>query len=135
MKEAHYKNLSISFALIIIWIITLIFSTYEQTTKVFDTWNLYFHFAISIMISTVLSILMILLRIIFYKKYSLRKSALYIFFGYLNLTISIIWTVALLMKILTINYNLTENALIACCLTIIILADIYWPRKLKKNNQ
>jgi len=107
MKETYYKNLSISFALIIIWILTLIFSTYEQKTGLFETWSLYFNFAISIMVTIVLSILLIILRLIFYKKINFRNSALYIFFGYLNLTISTIWFITLLMKILTIDYNLT----------------------------
>jgi hypothetical protein len=133
MKETHYKNLSISFALIIIWILTLIFSTYEQKTGLFETWSLYFNFAISIMGTIILSILLIILRLIFYKKINFRNSTLYTLFGYLNFTISIIWFITLLMKILTIDYNLTESAFTSCFLSIIILSDIYWPRKSNKN--
>src|SRR6187549_2599151 len=102
MKEAHYKNLSISFALIIIWILGLIFSTYDQRTWLFETFSLYFNFAISILITIILSTLLIILRMIFYKKINLRDCILYTFFGYLNLTISIIWCITLLMEILTI---------------------------------
>lgn len=133
IKVNHYKNLSISFGLIIIWVLTLVFSSYEQSTQLFNTFYLYFNFAGSIIISVVLSVLVMLVRVVFYKKINLRESALYTFFGYINLIISIIWIVALLMKILTIDYNLTESAIISCCLSIIILTDIYWIRALKKE--
>ena len=63
MKETHYKNLSISFVSIIIWILTLIFSTYEKETNLFETWSLYFNFSISIMGTIILSILFKSLKI------------------------------------------------------------------------
>lgn len=133
MKEQHYKNLAIAFLLIIVWILFLIFNSYDNENKEFSTWSLYFNFGASMHISIILSTVMLILRIVFYKNLKFVNNFFYTFLGLLNMTISMIWLTTLLMKILTIDYTLTEYGIVCWSLTIIILTDLYWPRKLNEN--
>ena len=135
MKDQHYRNLAITFALIIVWILVLIFSSYDNENENFNTWSLYFNFGGSMIVSIILGFIMLILRMIFYKNGKLKNNLFYTFFGFLNLIISMIWLTSLLLKVLTIDYKLTEYGIACCFVSIAILTDLYWTKKGKKEYE
>lgn len=135
MKEQHYKFLAITFSVIIIWILFGLFDSYDEHNAYFSPWSLYFYLGGSMIVGIIISIIVLALRLIFFRKEKYRNNFFYVFCGYLNLTISIIWFVSLLTRILTIDYKLTEYGIPSFCLAIIILTDLYFPRKVTKEAE
>ena len=132
MKEQHYKFLAISFSIIIVWILFGLFNSYDEKNTDFSSWSLYFYFGGSMIVGIIISSIVLALRLIFFRKEKFRNNLFYVFCGYLNLIISIIWFTSLLTRILTIDYKLTEYGIPSFCLAIIILTDLYFPRKVTK---
>ncbi|REG98998.1 hypothetical protein C8P67_105163 [Flavobacterium aquicola] len=128
MKEQHYKYLAITFFLIIIWILVGLFSSYDNQNSIFSTWSLYFYLGGSMMLGIALTIIVLALRLIFFKKEKFKNNLFYVFCGFLNMIICIIWFVTLLMKMISIDYKLTELGIPSFCLAIIILTDLYFPK-------
>ncbi len=135
MKEQHYKFLAITFSIIIIWILFGLFNSYDEQNAYFSPWSLYFYLGGSMIVGIIISIVTLALRLIFYRKGKFRNNFMYVFCGYLNLIISIIWFVSLLTRILTIDYKLTEYGIPSFCLAIIIMTDLYFPRKVTNRTE
>jgi hypothetical protein len=134
MKEQYFKFLAITFFLIILWLLAGVFSSYDNEDSMFSSFYLYFYLYESMIFGIVISIIMFILRMIFFRNRNFKKNFFWIFSGYFNMIISIIWITTLLMNIVTIDYTLTELGIPCFCIAIIILADLYFPRKLIENK-
>jgi hypothetical protein len=102
---------------------------YDVQYSQFSTWSLYFYLVESMLLVCILSIIALTLRLILFRKEKFKNNLFYVFCGYLSMIISIIWSITLLMKIITFDHSLTEYGIANFFLTIIILADLYFPRK------
>ncbi|AWA30956.1 hypothetical protein HYN48_13200 [Flavobacterium magnum] len=130
MKQQYYRNSAISFLLIIFWILFGMFDSYDSQSTNFSSFSLYFYFGGSLILSIAIGFLVLVARLVFSKKIKLQNTFLYTFLAFINLTLSLIWLTTLAMRILSFEYKLTEYAIVCCLLSIVMIADLHFPKKI-----
>lgn len=133
MKENHFKYLAISFFIIIIWILFGFLGSYVAEENRFSTFNLYFYFFYSILLSVAFGLIAIILRLIFFKKNIFKYNFFYLFSGIWNLMICGIWITSIMIKLLDKGYPITEYILINLFIAGITLIDFYFIRKSQRQ--
>lgn len=133
MTKQHYKNLSLTFLIIIIWTVYVFFDYFTETDG-FIKLSLFLNYYFAAIISSVLAAINIILRFTKFREKNngiFKDSIFYIFSGFANLFLTIVWFIYLLVT----KQPLTETliCLEPACLIInsnlifgvLILVDIY----------
>ncbi|WP_306568187.1 hypothetical protein, partial [Flavobacterium lindanitolerans] len=107
------------------------------TDKDFHGLGLFIFYIYSIFSCLIFGAILILLRILYFKKErkdKLRTNFFYLFTGIFNTYIFIVWLVCLSLKILPIDDPLIFYLLGNLVISIFILLDIYYKKNLKTTN-
>lgn len=136
-NKQHYKFIIFSFILINIWTLYGFFDYFTDKDLIFHGLGLFIFYIYSIFSCLILGAILILLRILYFKKErkdKLRTNFFYLFTGIFNTYIFIVWVVCLSLKILPINDPLIFYLLGNMVISIFILLDIYYKKNLKTTN-
>lgn len=136
-NKQHYKFIIFSFILINIWTLYGFFDYFTDKDLIFHGLGLFIFYIYSIFSCLILGAILILLRILYFKKErkdKLRTNFFYLFTGIFNTYIFIVWVVCLSLKILPINDPLIFYLLGNMVIPIFILLDIYYKKNLKTTN-
>ncbi|MBD3584113.1 hypothetical protein [Flavobacterium selenitireducens] len=129
MKKQHFIYTTISFILINIWTLYSFFDYYESATK-YSTGSitLLFNFLDAVMYSIGIGILLILMRLFYFrknKKSKLKNNFFYVFAGLFNLNISAIWVISICQSLIKIENESLYFVLGNFTIAIFILFDLY----------
>jgi uncharacterized membrane protein len=136
-NKQHYKFIIFSFILINIWTLYGFFDYFTDKDLIFHGLGLFIFYIYSIFSCLILGAILILLRILYFKKErkdKLRTNFFYLFTGIFNTYIFIVWVVCVSLKILPINDPLIFYLLGNLVISIFILLDIYYKKNLKTTN-
>ncbi|OJX51825.1 MAG: hypothetical protein BGO88_03600 [Flavobacterium sp. 38-13] len=136
-NKQHYKFIIFSFILINTWTLYGFFDYFTDKDLIFHGLGLFIFYIYSIFSCLILGAILILLRILYFKKErkdKLRTNFFYLFTGIFNTYIFIVWVVCLSLKILPINDPLIFYLLGNMVISIFILLDIYYKKNLKTTN-
>lgn len=135
--KQHYKFTTLSFILINIWALYGFFDYFTDKDGFIRGFGLFIFYVASILSCLILGFILILLRILYFKKgrkNKLRANFFYIFTGIFNAYIFIVWLICLFLKILPIGKPLTFYILGNLVISLFILLDIYHIKNLKTTN-
>lgn len=127
MKNHHFRNIVLSFVLIYIWILYSFFDYYN--TDSMGSLKLFFNFLSSSTCGAVIGVILILLRIIFFRKrnhFQFKNNFIYIMTGLFNLNFSIIWIVSIILKMINIDFEGLYYVFANIIPAIFILIDLYY---------
>jgi hypothetical protein len=134
MKESFYKNLSLSFFLIIIWTIYLFFDYFIEPKGLFYGFGLLTNFLYSCFFALALGTLMIILWG-FILKYKVRINKInffLLFSGVFNLLIFILFIISITLKIL--NYDINALCLFGGNLILSLIIGLIIKKEFKIKN-
>jgi hypothetical protein len=106
MKAKFFKHATLSLIVIIIWMLYVFFNFYCEERGAFYGIGLFFNYIYGCLFALFIGILSIILRVVFSKKSNplLKKTDfIFIFSGFFNALIFIIWIIALALKILLLD--------------------------------
>ncbi len=141
MTKQHYKNLSLTFLIILIWSVYVFFDYFKETDREgFIKLTLFFDYYTAAMFSSVLGLINIILRFTRFRKKgneNFKNSIFYILSGYANMFLTIVWYIYLLISKQTVSETLL--CLEPACVIInsnlifgvIILVDIYCVKNIR----
>lgn len=140
MTKQHYKSLSLTFLIILIWSVYVFFDYFSETDG-FIRLTLFFDYYTAVLFSSGLGAINIVLRFTKYRKWNtdiFKDNFFYVFSAFANLFLSIVWFIYLIITkqsilefLTTIDYStifIDSNILF----TVFILMDIYYFRQ--KND-
>jgi uncharacterized membrane protein len=136
-NKQHYKFIIFSFILINIWTLYGFFDYFTDKDLIFHGLGLFIFYIYSIFSCLIFGAILILLRILYFKKEQknkLRTNFFYLFTGIFNTYIFIVWLVCLSLKILPIDDPIIFYLLGNLVISIFILLDIYYKKNLKTTN-
>jgi len=134
MKESFYKNLSLSFFIIIIWIIYLFFDYFMEPIGLFNGFGLLTNFLYSCFFALALGTLIIILRS-FILKYKVRFNKInffLLFSGVFNLLIFTLFIISITLKIL--NYDINTLCLFGGNLILTLIIGLIIKKELKTEK-
>ena len=134
MTKNDFKHAAISLLLINIWTLYGFFDYYTDT-GMFSGLTLLAYFTESLVFATVIGIILLLIRFLYFKKdkkYKIINNFFYVFAAIFNLNIFIIWLTAIILKMLHLWDNTIYYAIPELFISILIFIDIYKFRKI--NN-
>lgn len=127
MRKQHFKHIILSLLVIYIWVLYSFFDYYNAGSM--NSLTLFFNFLDSVVLASGFGILLILLRITFFrrkKQFKLKNNFFYVLAGLFNLNLSIIWIISIIMKMINLSfdglYYLLGNVIVA----LYILVDLYY---------
>ncbi|TPG36340.1 hypothetical protein [Flavobacterium pectinovorum] len=126
MTKQHFKHVTLSFILIYIWILYNFFAYYNGSMS---SLTLFFNFLAFVALATGVGILLLLLRITFFRKskqFQLKNNFFYTFVGLFNLNLSIIWIISITMKMINLDFEGLSYVLGNVIIAIFILVDLYY---------
>jgi len=147
MTKQHYKNLSLTFLIILIWSVYVFFDYFSETDgEGFIKLTLFFDYYTAAMFSGVLALINIILRITKFRKNgteNFKDSIFYILSGFANMFLTIVWYIYLLISKQTVSETLI--CLEPACIIInsnlifgvLVLVDIYCVKNIRPtaNNK
>jgi len=134
MTKNDFKFATISLLLINIWTLYGFFDYYTDT-GMFSGLGLLIFFGYSLVIACGAGFILLLSRFFFFKKD--KKSLMinnffYMFSGIFNLALFLIWSTALILKMLSIDDGTLFYALLNLIISIVTFIDIYRFRKISR---
>lgn len=141
MTKKHYKNLSLTFLFIILWMVYVFFDYFTETEG-FIKLTLFFDYYTAVIINCILAVIAIILRFTRFRKKDteiFKDNFFYIFPAFASLFLIVVWFIYLLITKQIISETLF--CLKPACLIInsnlifgtFILGDIYGVKLLKPN--
>ena len=133
MTKNDFKYATISLLLINIWTLYGFFDYYLDT-GIFKGLGLFSFFTYSLFFATVIGVVLLLPRILYFKKDKKNKiinNFFYVFAAIFNLNIFIIWLTAIILKMLHLWDNTIFYAITELFISTLIFIDIY---KFRKTN-
>lgn len=134
MTKNDFKYATISLLLINIWTLYGFFDYYTDTGMLSGLGLLVF-FVYSLLFGIGIGIILVLSRILYFKKEKKNKiinNLFYMFSGIFSLNLFLIWSTAIILKVVSIDDDTTFYALLNLIISTAIFIDIYRFRKISK---
>ncbi len=127
MEKHHFRNISLSFVLIYIWVLYSFFNYYNAGSM--SSLTLFFNFLSAVTCAAGIGVTLILLRITFFRKrnqFQFKNNFFYIMTGLFNLNLSIIWIISITLKMINLDFEGLYFVLGNIIPAIFILVDLYY---------
>jgi len=134
MTKNDFKYATISLLLINIWTLYGFFDYYTDTGMLSGLGLLVF-FIYSLLFGIGIGIILLLSRILYFKKEKKNKiinNLFYMFSGIFSLNLFLIWSTAIILKVVSIDDDTTFYAILNLIIPTAIFIDIYRFRKISK---
>lgn len=127
-KELIYRNATLSFIVINIWSLYCFFDYFTEEESFLRSLGVYFDFYITTLFCITIGVVLLLLRLLVFKKskgYKLKNNIVYLFVGIFNLNIFVIWIIIFTLQLIQLKIDLIYFPIGNCVLSGIILSDIF----------
>jgi hypothetical protein len=135
MTKNDFKYATISLLLINIWTLYGFFDYYTEPSGMFHGLGLLIFFVYSLFFGIGIGIILLLSRTLYFKKEKKNKiinNLFYMFSGIFSLNLFLIWSTAIILKVLSIDDDITFSAILNLIISTVIFIDIYRFRKISK---
>lgn len=129
MKKQHFIHTTLSMILINLWDMYIFFDYFLEPKGMFHGLGLFFNFTYSIFFAFILGILIILARILYFKKLKkekLKNNFFYIFVAIFNFNLLIIAVVSALLNIYSLHLPLLFYLMGNGIISLFIFVDVYY---------
>lgn len=127
-KELTYRNATLSFIVINFWSLYCFFDYFTEEASFLRSLGVYFDFYITTLFCITIGVVLLLLRLLVFKKnndYKLKNNIIYLFVGIFNTNILVIWLVIYALQLIPLKTDLIYYPIVNSFLAGIILSDIF----------
>jgi hypothetical protein len=127
-KELIYRNATLSFIVINFWSLYCFFDYFTDKAAVFRGLGVYFDFFFTTLFCIATGVILLLLRLLVFKKnkgYKLKNNIFYLFIGIFNFNVFVIWIIIFTLQLIQLKIDALYYPIGNIIISGIILSDTF----------